>query len=30
MFLQRYHRTKDGKTHTYYALVESARIEAGP
>ena len=23
-------RTKDGKTHTYYALVESVRTEAGP
>jgi transposase len=30
MFLRRYHRTKDGKTHTYYALVESIRTEAGP
>jgi Transposase DDE domain len=30
MFLRRYSRTKDGKTHTYYALVESARTEAGP
>jgi transposase len=30
MFLRRYHRTKDGKTHTYYALVESVRTEAGP
>jgi transposase len=30
MFLRRYHRTKDGKTHTYYALVESLRTEAGP
>jgi transposase len=30
MFLRRYHRTKDGKTHTYYALVESFRTEAGP
>jgi transposase len=30
MFLRRYIRTKDGKTHTYYALVESVRTEAGP
>ena len=30
MFLRRYNRTKDGKTHTYYALVESVRTEAGP
>jgi transposase len=30
MFLRRYHRTRDGKTHTYYALVESVRTEAGP
>ena len=30
MFLRRYTRTKDGKTHTYYALVESVRSEAGP
>jgi transposase len=30
MFLRRYTRSKDGKTHTYYALVESARTEAGP
>ena len=30
MFLRRYRRTKDGKTHTYYALVESIRTEAGP
>ena len=30
MFLRRYTRTKDGKKHTYYALVESARTEAGP
>src|SRR6266702_6421780 len=30
MFLRRYHRTKAGKTHTYYALVESVRTEAGP
>jgi hypothetical protein len=30
MFLRRYRRTKDGKVHTYYALVESVRTEAGP
>jgi hypothetical protein len=30
MFLRRYQRTKDGKTHTYYALVESIRTDAGP
>ena len=30
MFLRRYHRTKDGKTRTYSALVESIRTEAGP
>ena len=30
MFLRRYTRTKDGKTHTYYALVESVRTAAGP
>ena len=30
MFLRRYSRTKNGKTHTYYALVESVRTEAGP
>ena len=30
MFLRRYTRNKDGNTHTYYALVESARTEAGP
>jgi hypothetical protein len=30
MFLRRYTRTKDGKRHTYYALVESTRTEAGP
>src|SRR5262249_23878973 len=30
MFLRRYSRPKDGKTHTYYALVESVRTEAGP
>lgn len=30
MFLRRYTRTKDGKKHTYYALVESIRTDAGP
>lgn len=30
MFLRRYQRKKDGKTHVYYALVESVRTEAGP
>jgi transposase len=30
MFLRRYTRTKDGKTHTYSALVESVRTDAGP
>jgi len=30
MFLRRYSRNKDGKAHTYYALVESMRTEAGP
>ncbi len=30
MFLRRYRRTKNGKTHFYYALVESIRTEAGP
>jgi transposase len=30
MFLRRYQRTKLGKTHTYYALVESIRTDAGP
>jgi hypothetical protein len=30
MFLRRYTRNKDGKAHTYYALVESVRTEAGP
>ena len=30
MFLRRYTRTKDGKAHTYYALVESVRTDAGP
>lgn len=30
MFLRRYKRTKDGKTHVYFALVESVRTERGP
>ena len=30
MFLRPYQRNKDGKTHTYYALVESVRTDAGP
>ncbi len=30
MFLRRYTRLKDGKRHTYYALVESTRTAAGP
>jgi transposase len=30
MFLRRYRRTKDGKTHSYFALVESVRTERGP
>ncbi len=30
MFLRRYRRTKNGKTHTYFALVESMRTDAGP
>ncbi len=30
MFLRRYSRTKDGKKHVYYALVESVRTAAGP
>src|SRR5271170_775779 len=30
MFLRRYRRSKDGKTHTYFALVESRRTDAGP
>ena len=30
MFLRRYTRAKDGKQHTYYALVESVRTDAGP
>jgi Transposase DDE domain len=30
MFLRRYSRTKNGKTHVYFALVESTRTNAGP
>lgn len=30
MFLRPYRRTKDGKIHTYFALVESVRTESGP
>jgi transposase len=30
MFLRRYTRTKNGKQHTYFALVESLRTQAGP
>jgi transposase len=30
MFLRAYHRTKDGKRHTYFALVESQRTARGP
>lgn len=30
MFLRRYCRSKDGKKHFYYALVESVRTDAGP
>jgi transposase len=30
MFLRRYSRTKDGKTHNYFALVESRRTDVGP
>jgi Transposase DDE domain len=30
MFLRRYSRTKNGKTHVYFALVESLRTDAGP
>lgn len=30
MFLRRYRRTTDGKTHAYFALVESVRTERGP
>lgn len=30
MFLRRHCRTKNGKTHVYFALVESRRTDAGP
>ena len=30
MFLRPYQRFKDGKAHTYYALVESERTADGP
>lgn len=30
MFLRKYQRTKDGKEHSYFALVESQRTERGP
>jgi transposase len=30
MFLRRYVRTKSGQKHTYFALVESVRTDAGP
>jgi len=30
MFLRRYQRTKDGKQHTYFALIESQRTARGP
>jgi len=30
MFVRPYCKTKDGKKHTYYALVESVRTDAGP
>src|SRR5437763_481417 len=30
MFLRRYRRTKNGKHHAYFALVESIRTDAGP
>ena len=30
MFLRRYSRTKNGKTHVYFALVQSTRTNAGP
>ncbi len=30
MFLRKYQRTKDGKQHTYFALVESRRTQRGP
>ena len=30
MFVRRYQRTKEGKKHAYFALVESQRTERGP
>ena len=30
MFLEAHHRTKDGKRHTYFTLVESKRTQRGP
>jgi len=30
MFLRAHHRTKDGKRHTYFTLVESKRTGRGP
>ncbi len=30
MFLRKYQRTKDGKRHTYFALVEARRTKRGP
>jgi transposase len=30
MYLRRHRRTKNGKTHVYYALVESVRTKVGP
>ena len=30
MFLRRYQRSQNGKSHTYYAIVESVRTQAGP
>lgn len=30
MFVRAHHRTKDGKRHTYFTLVESVRTERGP
>ncbi len=30
MFLRAHHRTKDGKRHTYFTLVESKRTRRGP
>ena len=30
MFLRKYQRSKDGKRHTYFALVESQRTKRGP